>query len=37
VTAQLIDPGTDSNIWAHNYSGSVDDVFAIQARPVRRE
>jgi serine/threonine protein kinase/tetratricopeptide (TPR) repeat protein len=30
VTAQLVDAETDSPLWAEKYSGSVDDVFAIQ-------
>ena len=36
VTAQLIDPETDSNVWAHKYSGSIDDVFGIQEEISRK-
>lgn len=36
VTAQLIDPETDSNIWAHKYAGSIDDVFGIQEEISRK-
>jgi non-specific serine/threonine protein kinase len=30
VTAKLIDPVTDSLLWAEKYSGSLEDIFAIQ-------
>jgi serine/threonine protein kinase/tetratricopeptide (TPR) repeat protein len=30
VTAKLVDPATDSPIWADKYSGTLDDVFQIQ-------
>jgi TolB-like protein len=30
VTAQLIEADTDSHVWAEKYSGTTDDVFAIQ-------
>ncbi len=30
VTAQLIDPQSDSLLWAEKYNGSLEDVFAIQ-------
>ena len=30
VTAQLIDADTDSHVWAEKYSGTIEDVFAIQ-------
>jgi TolB-like protein len=36
VTIQLVDPETDSNIWAHKYSGSIDDVFGIQEEISRK-
>jgi TolB-like protein len=35
ITAQLIDAGTDHHLWADNYDGSVEDVFAIQERLAR--
>jgi TolB-like protein len=35
ITAQLIDAATDHHLWAHTYDGSVEDVFAIQARLAR--
>jgi adenylate cyclase len=31
VTAQLIDPQTDSHLWSENYNREFKDVFAIQA------
>jgi TolB-like protein/Flp pilus assembly protein TadD len=30
VTAQLIDAENDSHLWSEKYSGTIDDVFAIQ-------
>ncbi len=30
ITAQLIDAGSDAHLWAQKYSGTMDDVFAIQ-------
>jgi TolB-like protein/Tfp pilus assembly protein PilF len=30
ITAQLVDPSTNSNIWADSYEGDVRDVFALQ-------
>jgi non-specific serine/threonine protein kinase len=30
VTAKLINPATDSLVWAEKYSGTLEDVFAIQ-------
>jgi len=36
VTAQLIDAETDSHLWAEKYSGSVQDVFAIQEEISRK-
>ena len=36
VTAQLIDAGTDSHLWAESYSGSVRDMFAIQEEISRK-
>jgi len=30
ITAQLIDTGNDSHVWAENYDGVLDDVFLIQ-------
>lgn len=30
VNAQLIDPGTDSPLWAEKYTGTLEDVFSIQ-------
>jgi non-specific serine/threonine protein kinase len=30
VSAKLIDPATDSLLWAEKYSGSLEDIFAIQ-------
>ena len=32
VTVQLVDTATDSPLWAEKYSGTLDDVFAIQER-----
>ena len=36
VTAKLIDPATDSLVWAEKYAGSLDDIFAIQESLSRR-
>ncbi len=36
VTAQLIDAENDSHVWAEKYSGSVEDVFAIQEEISRK-
>ena len=36
VTAQLIDADTDSHVWAEKYSGSIEDVFAIQEEISRK-
>ena len=35
ITAQLIDATTDAHIWAEKYSGSLEDVFAIQEKVSR--
>ena len=35
ISAQLIDASTDNHLWAENYDGTVDDVFAIQERLAR--
>jgi serine/threonine-protein kinase len=32
ITAQLIDGTTDAHLWSEKYSGSMDDVFAMQER-----
>jgi serine/threonine protein kinase len=36
VTAQLVEAHTDSQVWAEKYSGSIDDVFAIQEEISRK-
>ena len=36
VTTQLIDAETDSHVWAEKYSGSIEDVFAIQEEISRK-
>ena len=36
VTAQLVEAETDSHVWAEKYSGSIDDVFAIQEEISRK-
>jgi non-specific serine/threonine protein kinase len=36
VTAKLIDPATDSLVWAEKYSGTLEDIFAIQESLSRR-
>jgi non-specific serine/threonine protein kinase len=36
VNAKLINPATDSLLWAEKYSGSLEDVFAIQESLSRR-
>jgi non-specific serine/threonine protein kinase len=35
ITAQLIDAPNDAHLWAEKYSGTLDDVFAIQERVSR--
>jgi TolB-like protein len=35
IGAQLIDAGRDDCVWAENYDGALDDVFAIQERLAR--
>jgi TolB-like protein len=35
ITAQLIDAGADAHLWAEKYSGTLDDVFAIQEKVSR--
>jgi TolB-like protein len=32
ITAQLIDGATDAHMWSEKYSGTMDDVFAMQER-----
>ncbi len=32
ITAQLIDAANDAHLWAEKYSGTLDDVFAIQEK-----
>jgi len=32
ITAQLIDAAADAHVWAEKYSGTLDDVFAIQEK-----
>lgn len=36
VTAELVDPATDSLLWAEKYGGSPEDVFAIQEELSRK-
>ena len=36
VNAQLIDPRTDSPLWAEKYNGSIEDVFSIQEEVSRK-
>jgi TolB-like protein/predicted Ser/Thr protein kinase len=36
VTAQLVDAETDSHVWAEKYSGTIEDVFAIQEEISRK-
>ena len=36
VNAQLIDPGTESPLWAERYTGSIEDVFSIQEELSRK-
>ena len=36
VTAKLINPATDSLIWAEKYSGTLEDIFAIEESLSRR-
>jgi tetratricopeptide (TPR) repeat protein len=35
IMAQLIDAGSDANIWSEKYSGTLDDVFEVQERVAR--
>ena len=35
ISAQLVDAGTDSPIWADKYTGTVDDIFDVQERVSR--
>jgi len=35
ITAQLIDAANDAHVWAEKYSGTLDDVFAIQEKVSR--
>jgi serine/threonine protein kinase/tetratricopeptide (TPR) repeat protein len=35
ITAQLIDAASDVHVWAENYKGTLDDVFAIQEKVSR--
>jgi tetratricopeptide (TPR) repeat protein len=35
MTAQLVDAGTDTPIWADKYTGTMDDVFDVQERVSR--
>lgn len=35
ITAQLIDATADAHVWAETYDGTMDDVFAIQAKLAR--
>jgi TolB-like protein/thioredoxin-like negative regulator of GroEL len=35
ITAQLVDPETDTPLWAEKYSGTMDDVFDVQERVSR--
>ena len=32
ITAQLIDAASDAHLWAEKYSGTLDDIFAIQEK-----
>jgi serine/threonine protein kinase/Tfp pilus assembly protein PilF len=36
ITAQLIDAPSDQHLWAERYSGTLDDVFAVQAEVAER-
>ena len=36
ITAQLIDAGTDTHLWAEKYVGTLEDVFDLQERLSRR-
>jgi hypothetical protein len=36
VTTQLVDAETDSPVWAEKYSGTIEDVFAIQEEISRK-
>ena len=35
ISAQLIDASRDDHVWAENYDGTLEDVFAIQERLAR--
>lgn len=35
ITAQLVDTSSDAHVWADNYDGTIEDVFAIQERLAR--
>ena len=35
ITAQLIDPLSDSHVWAEKYNGTMDDIFDIQEKVSR--
>jgi serine/threonine-protein kinase len=36
ITAQLIDAGTDSHLWAERYTGTLEDIFDLQENLARR-
>ena len=36
LTAQLVDPGADATLWADKFSGTLEDIFAIQERLSRQ-
>jgi len=36
ITAQLIDSATDAHLWAEKYTGTLEDVFALQEQMSRR-
>ncbi len=36
ITAQLIDSSTDAHLWAEKYTGTLEDVFALQEQLSRR-
>jgi TolB-like protein/Flp pilus assembly protein TadD len=35
ITAQLVDAGTDAQLWSEKFSGTMDDVFEVQERVSR--